>query len=328
MRVKLALAPMVNLTHAAFRELVAHFGGCRLFFTEMVNVRHLKSLPPSKDPYLFPAERDRPLVVQLVGREPSDFEFAVRRLEELGYTAGYNLNLGCTKGRFQRYGWGASLLEEPSLVDEILSAMSSSTEREISVKMRVPKGFPRGTFPELVEVFERWRVSFLVVHARSPEDGFKRPARWQLLKRIKEQTSLEVWGNGDVFSPEDTLRMVEETGVDGVVIGRAALIRPWIFRDVEACLGGKNPLPFEEAAGEAVELFPQYLMRFLPERWWSKRLDAFLYWFLQNFSGALFYFRKLLKCGDFNSKVLQVKELVEKAKDVRSYPVAPFLPVR
>ncbi len=319
---KLALAPMVNLTHAAFRELVACFGGCDLFFTEMVNVRMLKATSPEKDPYLIPAKGDRPLIVQLVGRNPADFEYALEKLDKLDYISGYNLNLGCIKGRFQKYGWGASLLKEPSLVEEILAVLKAST-RSLSVKMRIPHGCDEDRLFKFMDIFEKYKLDFVVVHARTPEDGFKRPARWQFLKKIKGNTTLNIWGNGDVFSPYDALKMVDETGVDGVVIGRAALIRPWIFRDTKTYVD-EEKIPDNPDLVETIRLFSEYIKRYLPQKWWSKRFDSFLYWFLQNFDNALFYFKKIRGGDSVNEKVNKLISLLSCEKP-RNYPIKPFL---
>ncbi len=316
------LAPMADLTHPAFRELVASFGGCDFFFTEMININYLKSTNPLKDPYVVPAESDRPLIAQLVGRRPSDFEMAVERLEATGFFSGYNLNLGCTKGKFQRYGWGASLLEEPSLVGEILKAMRRATDKPLSVKMRMPRGRSKDKLLRLLELFENIGIDFVVLHPRTPEEGFSRPARWEEIAFAVEASSLKIVANGDVFSPSDAAKVIDSTGAWGVMVGRAALIRPWILRDIRSYLERARINDPPDAAW-VLDKLAGYIRRFLPERWHIKRFKLFLRWFVQNYTNALWILRRL-KGSTLEELVDASKRTLEGLK-VRDYPVNPFL---
>ncbi len=312
----LMLAPMVDLTHPAFRELVAYYGGCSLFFTEMVNVRYIAYNNPLKDPYLVPAKRDRPLVVQLVGREMEEFRIAISKLEGLDYISGYNLNLGCTKGKFQKFGWGASLLKEPDVVKEILKVMVEASSLPVSVKMRTPPEHDLDGLLLFLRIFEECGVDFVVLHPRSPEDGFRRKARWEEIAFAVKRSSLKIVANGDVFSPEDVKGLMD-MGVHGVMVGRAALIRPWFFRNV--C----DP-DFEPPVHEPIELVSKYITKYLPKNWWEKRFLSFCYWYFQNFSEALYLLRRLNRAKGFNGKVEEALKVVEGLRP-RKYPVYPFL---
>ena len=315
---------MVDITHPAFRELVARLEGCNLFFTEMISTKALKSIPPERDPYLVPGESDRPLIAQLAGSSPQEFEMAVGRIEKLPWISGYNINLGCSKGHIVKYGWVSALVDQPSAVREIIKAVKGVTKKSISIKLRSPSGHNMKRLMELFEVFEDEAVDFVIFHPRSPEDGFKRPARWGELKEIKKRFSVKVLGSGDVFSPQDALRMLEETGVDGVVFARGAAIRPWIIRDTKEFLE-KGVIPEPPSLAELVFQFSEFLKRFLPEKWWERRFDTFLRWFLQNFNHALYFIKEVKKAKGFEEKVEKAAELVER-EPPRSYPVVPFLP--
>lgn len=315
----LALAPMVDLTHAAFRELVASYGGCNLFFTEMVNVRYLKQTPPQRDPYLKCAISDRPLWVQLVGKEVEDFKIAVKKLNALEYIEGYNLNLGCVKGKIQRFGWGASLLQYPEQVKAIIGAIKEHTEKPVSVKMRIPRG--EELFFYLLEIFEEAEVAFIVIHPRTPDQGFTGKADWSWIKKAKAHCRLPIIGNGDLFSPQEADRRLKETGCDGLMFGRAALIRPWILRDTHRYLR-EGSMPPPPPPAQAVLKMAELIKIYLPQQWWEKRMDNFLRWFLQNFSVGLYIFKKIRKLS-FEEKV---KQSVEEIKELplRQYPVSPF----
>ncbi len=314
---------MAGLTHAALRELVASYGGCGLFFTEMLNVRAIVFQNPEKDPYLIRGENDRPLLAQLVGREPDLFARALRRLEALFDFDGYDINLGCTRGAIQRYGWGAALLKEPRLCAEIVTAVKENTTRPVSVKLRSPD-HNKESLLRLVEKLMAAGISFLTLHPRSPQDGFRRPARWEEIKWLKEAfPELTVIGNGDVFSPQEAKRMLSENGCDGVMIGRAALLRPWIFRDITLYLQGET-LPPAPPGLEAPERFLRLLEKFLPPELQEKRFELWLFWFLQNFPYGLHYFGRLKKQKGLAAKLALLKTLLAGEK-IGPYPARPYL---
>ncbi len=319
----LCLAPMAALTHAALRELVASYRGCDLFFTEMLNVRAIVYQNPEKDPYLIRGKNDHPLVAQLVGREPDLFARAIKKLEELFNFEGYDLNFGCARGAIQRYGWGASLLKEPDLCAEIAAAARENTSKPLSAKLRSP-GHHKEKLFFLVEKLIEAGVSIITLHPRAPEDGFKRPARWEEIKWLKEAfPALTVIGNGDVFSPEDARRMLQLCACDGVMIGRAALLRPWIFRDIAYFLRGEK-IPPPPPPDEAPEKLISLLEEFLPENLREKRFELWLFWYLQNFPYGLHYFGQVKKEKGLASKLALLKKLLT-AEKIDPYPARPYL---
>lgn len=225
------LAPMADLTHAAFRDLVAEWGGCGLYYTEMLNARIVASSDPARDAYCAVGTKDMPRAAQLVGDYPGVVAKAFQKLQALGRFELFDLNLGCSRGVPARFGWGAALLNRPDRVHEILREAQGVLRGSLVVKMRIPEGEGDG-LEVWAERLGRWDVDAVVLHARTRQDLFKRPARWEAIKRFKSVYSKPVIGNGDVFSPEDALRMMDETGCDAVMIGRAALMSPWIFADL------------------------------------------------------------------------------------------------
>ncbi len=319
----LALAPMAGLTHAAFRELVAEFSGCNLFFTEMLNVRAIVFQNPEKDPYLRRGRKDRPLVAQLVGREPHLFAKAVQKLEELFDFDGYDLNFGCARGAIQRYGWGVSLMKEPSLACEIVRAVCENTSKPVSAKIRSGWEHDRHQLLAFASRLVDCGVSFLTLHPRSAKEGFKRPARWEEIRWLAAELPLPVIGNGDVFGPADAQRLFEETGCAGVMIGRAALLRPWIFRDIKAYLAG-DLLPPPPSPEDPPQRLANLLREFLPQDLQEKRFSLWLFWYLQNFRFGLYYFREIQKAPGLEGKVAKLKELLE-SENFPPYPARPYL---
>ena len=313
------LAPMDGLTHAAFRRLVASYGPPDLFYSEMISVRAVVFQPPERDPYLWHTETDRPLIVQLAGREPELFEEAIRRLEERFDFAGYDLNFGCGRGRARRQGWGAALLSEPDLARRIARAARRATRKPLSAKLRSAPGHDLKKLLSFAEGLLAEGVETLILHPRAPEEGFRRPPRWEEIRELKRATGARIIGNGDVFSPEDAKRMLSATGCDGVMIGRAALLRPWIFRDVKAFLKG-DPLPEPPPPVEPVLLFAENL-KLLPEEWREKRFSLWLFWYLQNFPFGLYYFGRIQKETSIEAKLNLLRDLLGR-EEVPPYPVS------
>jgi len=320
----LALAPMAGLTHAALRELVASFGGCDLFFTEMLNVRAIVHQNPENDPYLICGKNDRPLVAQLVGREPELFARAVARLEKGFSFYGYDINFGCSRGAIQRYGWGVSLMKEPALCAEIVAAVRSATQKPVSAKIRSGFEHNREKLISFVETLIQAGVQLVTLHPRTAEEGFRRPARWEEISWLKENfPSLKILGNGDVFGPQDAQKMLAQTRCHGVMIGRAALLRPWIFRDTKSYLakGGIPPGPSpQEIPTKMWELISQYL----PEELREKRFELWLFWFLQNFPFGLHYFGEVKKEKNLAAKLEKLRQFLSRER-LRPYPARPYL---
>ncbi|OAQ20161.1 tRNA dihydrouridine synthase [Thermosulfurimonas dismutans] len=317
MRATLFLAPMDGLTHVAFRRLVAHYGPPDFFYTEMVSARAIVHQPPERDPYLFYTEADRPLIAQLAGREPEVIVQALERLEARFDFYGYDLNFGCARGRAKRYGWGAALLSEPELARKIAAGGRKMTRKPLFAKLRSTPGHDLRRLIAFAEGLLAEGVEILILHPRAPEDGFRRPPRWEEIAALKRETGATVIGNGDIFSPEDVLRMLETTGCDGVMIGRTALLRPWIFRDARAFLKG-DPIPEAPNPFEPVLLMAEHL-KLLPEEWREKRFNLWLFWYLQNFPFGLYYFGRVQKALGISEKLAVLKDLLYREK-IPPYP--------
>lgn len=319
----LVLAPMASHTHAAFRELVAHFGGCGLFFTEMLNSRIVATQSLCRDPYLMRAERDRPLVAQMAGRDPDYIARALERIQ--GRFEAYDINMGCARGVIQRYRWGVWLMEDKELAAQVVRRAREVVRGPLTVKVR--SGVHRAD-PEYLKGFclmlEAEGVDAISLHARTAKEGLKRPARWEEIGALKAVLSIPVIGNGDVFGPEEALRMFAETGCDGVMIGRAALIRPWIFRDLAAALRGEGMPPPPDPL-EVVDVFYTALQRHCPEELRVERLLDFCFWFLQNWSFALHYWREVRRARGLEEMLDRLRMLLREAGPPRPYPVRPFM---
>lgn len=318
----LALAPMADYTHAAFRSLVAVFGGCGWFFTEMLNSRIVATQDPERDPYLVLGRGDRPLSAQIGGREPEKIALAIRRIETK-FDA-FDINMGCTRGVIQRYKWGIWLMRDLEEARFIVKEARKATSKPLTVKIR--SGFEGHRVKELVafcQMAEFEGVDAIILHPRSGKDGFKRAPRYQEWTLVKKAIGIPLIGNGDIASPEEAQKALD-MGCDGVMIGRAALIRPWIFRDMVAYLKG-NPLPPPPDPVEVLWLYYGFLEEISSPKRKYEHFVNFCFWFFQNWSFALYLWRKLRKKKELPTAFQEACSLVKAAGPMRPYPVRPFL---
>ncbi|MBP8649762.1 MAG: tRNA-dihydrouridine synthase family protein [Deltaproteobacteria bacterium] len=239
----LFMAPMVDLSHVAYRQLIRSFGGCDLFYSEMLNSRIVPNEKPGTSIYLRWASLDD-LVFQILGSDPEKMARAAAKLEGYG-PKGIDVNMGCWLHKVMEHGWGAALMKDVNRSREVLLAVRRAVPgRPVSAKLRIGHSLDKQFLLDFAAMIEGCGADFLVLHARTVSDGMNRKARWEYIAAVKDSVSIPVVGNGDVACAEDALAMMRQTGCDGVMIGRQAVIQPWIFRDIRALAsGGDIPDP-------------------------------------------------------------------------------------
>lgn len=248
----LMLAPMVDLSHVAYRELIRELGGCDLFYSEMLNARRLPLETPQNSVYLKWSCKDD-LILQLIGNEPEKLARAAGQLDAYA-PAGIDLNLGCWLKKITCHGWGVALMRELETSRQIITAMRPQINRPFSVKIRIGHEPDAAYLKDFILMLCGCGVDRVVLHARTVADGLNRPPRWEYLALAKAVCTVPLIGNGGIECAADAVRMLAETGCDGVMVGRAALVKPWIFRDIRNQLAGREPEPAPELRGVILEL--------------------------------------------------------------------------
>ncbi len=236
------LAPMAGVTNAPFRTLCRRFGG-GLYVSEMITARalvegHAKTL---KLAGFAPDEDTRSL--QLYGVDPHYTGEAVRWLVGEGLVDHIDMNFGCPVRKVTRRGGGAALPARPRLLRDIVrAAVRAAGEVPVTIKFRTGVDDDLPTYRDTGTIAEDEGCAAIAMHARSAAQLYAGEARWETIADLKQRVrSIPVLGNGDIWEAHDALRMLRSTGCDGVVIGRGCLGRPWLFRDCDDALSGREP---------------------------------------------------------------------------------------
>jgi len=234
------LAPMAGVTNAAFRRLCREHGG-GLFVAEMVTSRALVERTPESLRIIRHDPDETPRSVQVYGVDSATVGAAVRILADEDRADHIDLNFGCPVPKVTRKGGGAVLPWKTDLFRRIVgAAVEAAAGVPVTVKMRKGIDDEHLTFLEAGRVAEGEGVAAVALHARTAADHYSGHADWVAIKSLKEAvTTVPVLGNGDIWTAEDAVRMVAETGCDGVVVGRGCLGRPWLFADLQAAFEGR-----------------------------------------------------------------------------------------
>jgi tRNA-dihydrouridine synthase B len=240
----LLLAPMAGHTHRAFRTLCREMDGCGLVCTELISTNLIKHSGLERALPLFDwTEDEHPIAVQLFGSDLDAMAEAARIVVDYGADI-VDINMGCWVPKIAKKGAGAGLLRDVGLATRVVESVVNAVDVPVTVKFR--SGWEPGqtTAIEFARAAEQVGAKAIAVHARYAKQGFQGDADWAIIRQVKETvTSIPVFGNGDVMNAQDARRMLELTGCDGVMIGRAAMGQPWIFRQIAHELNTGEMLP-------------------------------------------------------------------------------------
>ena len=223
------LAPMAGVTDLPFR-LLCREQGAGLLSMEMVSAKAVSFHNKNTEALMEIAEGENPIALQLFGSDPHIMAETAREIEERPFDI-LDINMGCPVPKVVNNGEGSALMKEPEKVEAIVSGVVKAVSKPVTVKIR--KGFDENHINavEIAKIIESAGAAAIAVHGRTREQYYSGEADWEIIRRVKEAVSIPVIGNGDVTSPFRAKQMLEETGCDGVMIGRAARGNPWIFRE-------------------------------------------------------------------------------------------------
>ena len=238
------LAPLAGFTDAVMRTLCEEQGAA-LTYTEMVSAKGLYYGGSKTSDLTNIPEGAGPTAIQIFGSEPEIMAFAARELDRLKNEV-LDINMGCPVPKVVRNGDGSALMRDPGLVCDIVKAVTSATEKPVTVKIR--KGFDTANAVEVALAAQEGGASAVCVHGRTREQYYSGVVDRNIIKDVKEALSIPVIASGDVTDAASGMSMLAETGCDMVMIGRGALGNPWIFRELDAAYKGLDipPRPSDE----------------------------------------------------------------------------------
>jgi len=261
------LAPMAGVTDRVFRALARRLGA-PLSFTEMVSDKGLVYGNRETLKIVAIQDEEKPVGVQIFGSHPSSMAEAARIAESRGASL-VDINMGCPVPKVTKSGAGAALMLDPHLAAGIVEKVREAVSVPVTVKMR--KGWDEDTSrpADFARALESAGASAVTVHGRTRAQGYSGEADWGAIEAVKRAVAIPVIGNGDVGDSTDLLRLIEETGCDGAMIGRAALGNPWIFGQIAAALGGAGSAGAGAgavvSAGERAALILEHLRMMVEE---------------------------------------------------------------
>lgn len=236
----LALAPMAGITDLPFR-LICRRLGCGMTVSEMVSAKGLLYKNVKTTEMLRIDDGERPTAIQLFGSVPAELAEAARMVEANGADM-IDFNMGCPVPKIVNNGEGSALMKNPQLAHDILAAMVKAVKIPVTVKFRAGWDDNNRNAVEIARAVEAAGVSAVAVHGRTRQQFYEGKADWSIIADVKQAVKVPVFGNGDIFTVADGLRMLEQTGCDGLMIGRGADGNPWLFTALAAALRGE-PLP-------------------------------------------------------------------------------------
>ncbi len=232
------LCPLAGITDRAFRDLVRQFDPEILTFTEMVSAHACTFHHGRGGKHLSTSENitdENYVAAQIVGEIPEMMAESAKIMVARGAKL-IDINMGCPVKKVLRAGGGSKLMEEPETAAAIMKAVSEAVDVPTTVKMRLGPTEDNKNIVEMAKLAEANGMDMITIHGRTRSQLYSGDADWSLIKKVKETVSIPVIGNGDILSEEDAKRRIEETGVDGVMIGRGALGRPWFLGSVHKYL--------------------------------------------------------------------------------------------
>ena len=280
----IALAPMAGVTDLPFRLLCKEMG-CGLLYTEMISAKGLL-YENEKTHFLLEIDpRERPIGVQLFGSDPNILAHMAQKVED--YPIDFiDLNMGCPAPKITKNKEGSALMLDPPLVEKIVSTITKQIRKPLTVKIR--KGFDQEHINavEIAKIVENSGASAITIHGRTRDQFYSGKADWDVIRQVKEAVSIPVIGNGDIQTPEDGEKMMEETGCDGIMIGRAAQGNPWIFERTLHYLqtGELLPMPTVEEKITTALIHAKNLIRFKGDYIGIREMRKHVTWYTKGLS--------------------------------------------
>ena len=305
----LILAPLAGITNLPFR-VACRRGGAGMVWSEMISAKALgfRNRRTEEMGRFHPEEH--PVAAQIFGRDPDEMANAARFLENMGADV-VDINMGCPVKKVLKTGSGAALMREPRLAALIVRKVVQEVRIPVTVKMRLGWSVQEENYLDLGRALRDQGAAALTLHPRTRIQGFSGPTRWEAVARLVRKVDIPVIGSGDILSGEDALRRFSETGCGALMIGRAALGKPWIFYEIHAYITGSPCNLDERFRTKLMQDHIEMLCLHLPERLSVGHLRKHLAWYSKGMAGGSSFRREINTLSDPDKIVRRAEEFFE-----------------
>lgn len=285
---KAILAPMAGITNKAFRKICEDLGAA-ITWTEMTSNVGLKYNSKKTLDIADIDESEKIVALQIFGGDTNDYVEGAKFFDKNSNAAFIDINMGCPVNKVAiKSQAGSALMKTPKKIGEIISSIVKEIEKPLTVKIRIGWDENDLTYLEVAKIAEKSGAAAIIVHGRTRKQMYKGKANWNAIKEIKDNVSIPVIGNGDICTPEDAKKMLDETNVDAVMIAREARRNPWIFQQINDYLenGKYNPLPEIDVVIEKLIEYYKMLKGIKGEKVALLQLRGIAIHWLDRFKGA------------------------------------------
>jgi len=304
------LAPMSGYTNSAFRQLCKEFGA-GIVYTEFVSSEGIVRGSQKTLDYLHFEPKEHPIGIQLFGHNPASMAEAARLIEDHYQPNIIDLNFGCSVRKVVLKNAGAAILKDLSLLEQIAVSVVQAVHTPVTAKIRA--GWSRQSIValEAAKILENAGIRALTIHPRTASDDYCHPAKWELIAEVKQALTIPVIGNGDIKTAADAIRMFQITGCDAVMIGRAAIGNPWIFRQIRELLTGSEIVTIPSLP-EQIAMCLRHIrleQKYYPDEKVNQIMRKFYRAYVREFPNASEIRRRLVRCNTLADTIAILKSI-------------------
>ena len=296
---KIVMAPMAGISNSAYRRICKEMG-CGLIYAEMVSDKAISFGNKKTIDMLYMTDFERPIAQQIFGTDVDSFVTAAKYIEENMHPDIIDINMGCPVPKVAvRAQAGSALLKNPTKIKEIVKSVVESVSVPVTVKIRSGWDNNHINAVEVAKICEEAGASAICVHPRTRSQGYSGKADWNIIKEVKAAVNIPVIGNGDVKTPEDVKKMLDETGCDAVMIGRGLLGNPWLIKNSLLFLEDKEyKTPSKNEKIKMCIKHLEYLKETKCEKLAILEIRSHLSWYLKGIDGANNIKNKVYQCSN------------------------------
>lgn len=309
---QIMLAPLAGVSDVGFRLIAEKYGADKTF-TEMVSVNALYYDNKKTDDLLFISENEKNCNIQIFGSKPDIIEKVVKdKINPIEKSKEISFNMGCPVAKITKNGEGSALMAKPKLVEDICKTLRKSTDKKINIKFRLGIDDKNLNYLEIGKIAQDAGIDYVILHARTKEQMYSGKADWNHIKILKENLSIPVIANGDIFCVEDFVKVIDKTKADGVMLARGAMGNPFLFKEIKDYI---NKGFYEKPSSTQIidKLIEQYKLelKYKKEKLVVTQMRKHLSWYIKGLENSS-------KIRDLVNKLNTIEEVMDALKKYKS----------